>query len=165
MISMVSQCWAGWVGILFYLILCAAVEDNVTRKPRVRHQMDMGDESKLEEFYTSPMISLSAPQLLAVKQFLSTCKQWGGGGVWLRSPYVAVVRSAWNESIHLWSCMATVPESVSLSCNRFVLLCEDVLFVQGFNIVHQSHHFLSRLTVFLIPSHTLSPSLTSCWMF
>ena len=51
-------------------------EDNVTLKPRIRKQMEMEEESKLEEFYTSPMISLSALQLLAVKQFLSTCKQW-----------------------------------------------------------------------------------------
>ena len=61
--------------VYFDLILCVAVEDNVTLKPRIRHQMDVGEDAKLEEFYTSPMISLSAPQLLAVKQFLSTCKQ------------------------------------------------------------------------------------------
>ena len=44
-------------------------EDNVTLKPRHRKHMDIGDM-----MYTTPVISLSAPQLLAVKQFLLSGK-------------------------------------------------------------------------------------------
>ncbi len=51
------------------------IEDNVTLKPRHRKNMDIG-----EIMYTTPIIRLSAHQLLAVKQFLSSgiyllCKQ------------------------------------------------------------------------------------------
>ena len=43
------------------------IEDNVTLKPRHRKNMDIG-----EIMYTTPVIKLSAHQLLAVKQFLSS---------------------------------------------------------------------------------------------
>ena len=90
----------------------------MTLKPRIRNLMDVGEESKLEEFYTSPVISLSAPQLLAVKQFLSTCKQWEEGGGSLSRCICTV---SMKQTIPGWLCVAILPESVTLSCDCFVV--------------------------------------------
>lgn len=51
--------------LLYYIIK----EDNVTRKKRNRKHIDVGDM-----MYTTPIISLSAQQVLAVKQFLTSGK-------------------------------------------------------------------------------------------
>lgn len=52
----------------FVMCVLAFLGDNVTLKPLKRKQVevDVG-----EDMYTTPLITLSAPQILAVKQFLS----------------------------------------------------------------------------------------------